>query len=102
MKQPTPPNDGSILNGITRNVIGQIKGNLLLLEGKITKPDLLIADDVFLTGTYSEIIPVVEVDGQLVGKGKSIWQNLYKEYQRCVQDEGELYKEEQNELGSEL
>jgi branched-chain amino acid aminotransferase len=77
----TPPNDGSILPGITRSIVSEVildtnifyqhkLSPLTLVEYKITPALLYTADEIFLCGTYAEIIPVVEVDGRVIGNGK--------------------------------
>jgi branched-chain amino acid aminotransferase len=63
----TPPSDGSILPGITRSLIGQ---QLQATEKVITRPDLITAQEVFITGTYAEVTPIIEFDGYVIGTGK--------------------------------
>lgn len=62
----------SILEGITRNSIIEIAQNekIQAYETSFTRDELYIADEVFLTGTASEITPVREVDTRVIGKGK--------------------------------
>ena len=40
-------------------------------EERITKSDLYAADEMFLTSTTAEVVPVVTVDGKLIGTGKT-------------------------------
>jgi branched-chain amino acid aminotransferase len=40
------------------------------LKADITRHDVFVADECFLTGTAAEIIPVVKVDGRVIGNGK--------------------------------
>lgn len=63
----TPPNDGSILPGLTRAFTIEQTG---AQEKKVTRPELITASEVFITGTYAEITPVVEIDGYKIGDGK--------------------------------
>lgn len=63
----TPPSDGSILPGITRSLIGQ---QLQAVEKPITRPDLITAQEIFITGTYAEVTPIVEFDGYVINVGK--------------------------------
>lgn len=63
----TPPSDGSILPGITRSLLGQ---QLQAVEKPITRVDLITAQEVFLTGTYAEVTPIIEFDGYPIGLGK--------------------------------
>jgi branched-chain amino acid aminotransferase len=67
----TPP-IATVLEGITRNSIMEIakNENLQTGEANITRDELYIADEAFLTGTASEITPIREVDGRIIGKGK--------------------------------
>ena len=41
-----------------------------ITEADITRHDVFIADECFLTGTAAEIIPVIKADGRLIGNGK--------------------------------
>lgn len=63
----TPPSDGSILPGITRSLVGQQLG---AVEKPITRPDIITAQEVFITGTYAEIVPIIEFDGYKISTGK--------------------------------
>jgi len=68
----TPPNEAGILEGITRDaVIGLAReAGLKVHEVPLTKHDVYIADECFLTGTAAEIVPVVKVDSRKIGDGK--------------------------------
>ncbi len=68
----TPPPDAGILEGITRGVVIELASNLGIevREVPLTRFDLMTADEVFLTGTAAEVIPVVRIDGRPVGNGK--------------------------------
>lgn len=68
----TPPNDAGILEGITRDaVIGLARqAGIDVREVALTKHDVYIADECFLTGTAAEVIPVVKVDSRSIGDGK--------------------------------
>lgn len=68
----TPPNEAGILEGITRDaVIGLARdAGVEVLEVPLTKHDVYIADECFLTGTAAEIVPVVKVDSRKIGDGK--------------------------------
>jgi branched-chain amino acid aminotransferase len=67
----TPPNDASILEGITRDAVIGLGGALGIevREIPLTKHDVYIADECFLTGTAAEIVPVVKVDSRTIGDG---------------------------------
>lgn len=67
----TPPAYLGALEGITRNVIMEIardKG-YHVSEEPFTRYDVFTADEVFLTGTAAEAIPVVELDKRMIGTG---------------------------------
>ena len=68
----TPPTYLGALKGITRQAILEIaeKIKLSFEERVITRHDLFNADEVFLTGTAAEVIPVVKIDGRGIGEGK--------------------------------
>lgn len=68
----TPPNEAGILEGITRDaviVLAQADG-YEVRQVPLTKHDVYIADECFLTGTAAEVIPVVKVDNRKIGTGK--------------------------------
>ena len=62
----------SVLQGITRDSVLTIaqKLDLPVKEGRFTRDEMYIADEMFLTGTAAEITPVREVDDRRVGTGK--------------------------------
>jgi branched-chain amino acid aminotransferase len=68
----TPPAQAGSLEGITREVVMRIaaKENLSVVEKNLTRFDLYVADEFFLTGTAAEVIAVVEIDGRVIGNGK--------------------------------
>jgi branched-chain amino acid aminotransferase len=68
----TPPLDAGILEGVTRNAVLEIARNagLPVAESALTKHDVYVADECFLTGTAAEIVPVVKVDDRPIGAGK--------------------------------
>ena len=68
----TPPITAGALRGITRAVVFEIAAEtgIKVTESDITRHDVFIADEAFLTGTAAEIIPVVKADGRPIGTGK--------------------------------
>ncbi len=68
----TPPIAAGALRGITRSVVFDIAAELGLeiTETDITRHDVFVADECFLTGTAAELIPVIKVDGRPIGEGK--------------------------------
>ena len=80
----TPPSSAGILVGITRNVVMKLAAEMgvQVREELMTRYDLYIAEECFLTGTAAEIIPVVKIDGRTIGTGKpgKITLDLLKSY----------------------
>lgn len=68
----TPSNDAGILEGITREAVIEIaqKAGIEVHQIPLTKHDVYVADEVFLTGSAAEIIPVIKVDSRIIGEGK--------------------------------
>lgn len=67
----TPPPTASILDGINRKSAIQIAQDLGLrvVERDIARAELYLADEIYLTGTAAELVPVREVDDHAVGTG---------------------------------
>jgi branched-chain amino acid aminotransferase len=67
----TPPPDAGILEGITRNAVMDLarEAGIDCREATLTRHDLYTADECFLTGTAAEVIPVVDIDGRMIGPG---------------------------------
>ena len=68
----TPPAYDGSLEGVTRGVIIQLAQAMFIpmAERRMERHDLYIADEVFLTGTGAEVIPVTKIDGRVIGNGK--------------------------------
>jgi branched-chain amino acid aminotransferase len=68
----TPPPHIGVLRGITRRTVMELgaKQRLVVREELLTRHDLFNADEVFLTGTAAEIVPVVKIDGRVIGQGR--------------------------------
>ena len=85
----TPPTSIGALEGITRNAVMEIARNklkLLIKEELFTPYHIYVADEVFLTGTAAEVIPVTEIDGRVIGDGKpgKITLRLMKEFRELT------------------
>ncbi len=67
----TPPQTAGILDGISRRSIITIAGDLgyEVVERDLARAELYLADEVFLSGTAAELVPVCEIDDQVVGSG---------------------------------
>jgi branched-chain amino acid aminotransferase len=67
----TPPTDAGILEGITRAAVIELarQAGISVREIALTRHDVYVADECFLTGSAAEVIPVVKVDSRLIGDG---------------------------------
>ncbi|MDP8235445.1 MAG: branched-chain-amino-acid transaminase [Candidatus Erginobacter occultus] len=88
----TPSISMGVLEGVTRNAVIEMareKGREVK-QLVMTRHDLFIADECFLTGTAAEIVPVVKVDGRVIGDGKPgpITRDLTETYHRLTREEG--------------
>ncbi len=98
LKKPlllTPPTYLGALKGITRQAIIEIaaKQKISFEERVLTRHDFFNADEVFLTGTAAEVIPVVKIDGRVIGSGKpgAVTQKLLKGFHAVVNKDGVKY-----------
>ena len=68
----TPSPEAGILEGITRMAVIRLarQAGLTVVEGPLTRHDIYVADECFLTGTAAEVIAVVSLDGRTIGNGK--------------------------------
>jgi len=69
----TPPASAGALKGITRETVIALsrQGGYEVREENMTSYDLFTADEMFITGTLAEIVPVRSVDGQKIGGGEA-------------------------------
>jgi branched-chain amino acid aminotransferase len=67
-----PPIQAGSLEGITRAVVMRLakREGIEVVEKNLTRFDLYVADELFLTGTAAEVIGVVEIDGRQISGGK--------------------------------
>jgi branched-chain amino acid aminotransferase len=86
----TPPAYTGALPGITQSVVFEIakKIGAKIEERLITAHELFNADEVFFSGTGAEIVPVTEINGRAIGKGKPgpITAKIRKEFQKSTSD----------------
>jgi len=91
----TPPECMGALSGVTREtVLGLARsGKIQRHEHVFTRHELYVADECFLTGTAAEIIPVVKVDGRIIGHGKPgrMTLDLMKKFRELTRREGVKY-----------
>jgi D-alanine transaminase len=86
----TAPNSNHILPGITRGLVLRLadRAKIELREHELRRPDLGRVSELFLTGTTSEVLPVVRVDNQPIADGKPgpITRKLQEAYRDAAQE----------------
>jgi branched-chain amino acid aminotransferase len=91
----TPPECMGALSGVTRETVLGIarKTKLPTHEHVFTRHELYVADECFLTGTAAEIIPVVKVDGRIIGSGKpgEMTLSLIAQFRELTKKDGVRY-----------
>jgi len=91
----TPSLASSALEGITRDAIIKIAKDLDIdfVERDIARSELIISDEIFLTGTAAEIIPIISMDSKKIGNGKpgDITKKMMQEYTDIVMNKNNDY-----------
>jgi branched-chain amino acid aminotransferase len=91
-KLETPPVSAGALIGITRQVVIELaaKRKIAVGEPNLTRYDLSTADEVFLTGTAAEIVPVSSIDGRIIGSGRPgrLTLKLTEDFRKLTRSEG--------------
>lgn len=81
----TPPKNKNLLPGITRDLVVEIaiENNMPIEEVAITEKEFLNADEIWLTSSTKEILPVTTINQQSVNTGKPgpVWQDMHQKYQ---------------------
>ena len=89
----TPPLSAGALYGITRQTVIELAeaAGWKVTEPNLTRYDLFNADECFLTGTGAELIPVVKIDGRVIGTGQPgpITRQLVENYHALTKTVGE-------------
>lgn len=89
----TPPLSAGALYGITRHTVMELAAQrgLKVTEPNLTRYDLYNADECFLTGTGAEIMPVIRIDGRVIGTGKpgELTRKLVAEYHALTAASGQ-------------
>jgi branched-chain amino acid aminotransferase len=84
----TPPLHAGTLEGVTMNLVIELakKLDIPVLRMDITKHDLYIAQEMFLTGTAAEVISVTKIDNRIIGDGKPgpVTQQLLAAFRKLV------------------
>jgi len=91
----TPSLESSALEGITRDAVIKIAGDLDIdvVQREIAKSELDMSDEIFLTGTAAEITPITSMDSKKVGDGKpgAITKKMMQEYTDIVMNKNDNY-----------
>jgi branched-chain amino acid aminotransferase len=87
----TPPGSAGILEGITRAVVMELarRRGIPVYEKNLTRHDLYVADECFLTGTGAEIMPITAIDQRPIGCGKigAMTRQLLEDFRACTRGE---------------
>jgi branched-chain amino acid aminotransferase len=64
-----------------------------VLERDVTRSELMISDEIFLSGTAAEITPIITMDGKKISKGKpgDITKKMMEEYTDIVMNRNNDY-----------
>jgi len=89
----TPPPYAGVLEGITRNVVMDLarQAGYDVREQMLTRYDVYNADELFLTGTAAEVVPVVTIDRRTIGDGKpgKVTKELERRFREFANSVGE-------------
>ncbi len=84
----TPSEESGVLVGITRQVVMGLarEAGIVVVEKNLTRFDLYIADECFLTGTGAEVVPVTSIDKRQIGSGRvgAVTSRLMEAFHRKV------------------
>ena len=91
----TPSLASSALEGITRDAIIKIAKDLDIdmIERDVTRSELIISEEIFLTGTAAEITPIIKMDSKQIGTGKpgDITKKMMEMYTEIVMNKNDDY-----------
>jgi branched-chain amino acid aminotransferase len=91
----TPPHVASILDGINRKSVIQIARDLgyAVVERDVARSELYLAEEIFLTGTAAELVPVREVDDHPIGEPGEITRVIQAKFEDALHGRAEEYLE---------
>jgi branched-chain amino acid aminotransferase len=91
----TPPHVASILDGISRKSVMQIAEDLgyPVVERDVARAELYMADEIFLTGTAAELVPMREIDDHDLGEPGEITRAIQSKYEEALHGRAEEYLE---------
>ena len=80
----TPPPSDGVLEGITRDIVMHLAASegIELQERTLSRSDLVIADELFYTGTAAEVVPIREVDDHLIGEPGPVTRRMQERFAR--------------------
>jgi branched-chain amino acid aminotransferase len=91
----TPPHTAAILDGISRKSVIQIAGDLgyKVIERDIARSELYLAEEIFLTGTAAELVPVREIDDHALPAPGEITSVIAAKYEDALHGRATEYLE---------
>jgi branched-chain amino acid aminotransferase len=91
----TPPHVAGILDGINRKSVIQIARDLgyTVVERDLARAELYLAEEIFLTGTAAELVPVREVDDHPIGEPGEITRHVQAKFEDALCGRAEEYLE---------
>lgn len=88
----TPATHIGLLEGVTRNEVIRLakEAGIQVEETTFTRYDLFVADEVFLSGTAAELVPVTKIDARVIGDGKPgpVFNRLLNNFRESVKEPG--------------
>jgi branched-chain amino acid aminotransferase len=89
----TPPPSDGVLEGITRDSVMQmaVAMGIPFQERTMARSDLVIADELFFTGTAAEIVPIREVDDHEIGEPGPITRRVQERFRAIVEGRDEQF-----------
>jgi branched-chain amino acid aminotransferase len=90
----TPGLNSAILEGINRGAVMKIAGDLGMpvVERDVTRSELVIADEIFMTGTAAELVPVREIDDHPIGEPGPITRQLQAKFEDALHGRAPEYE----------
>jgi len=91
----TPPHAAAILDGINRKSVIQIARDLgyTVVERDVARAELYLAEEVFMTGTAAELVPVREIDDHPIGEPGEITRHIQAKFDDALRGRAEEYLE---------
>jgi branched-chain amino acid aminotransferase len=89
----TPPPSDGVLEGITRDIVMNLAKSegIELRERTLSRSDLVIADELFYTGTAAEVVPIREVDDHLIGEPGPVTRLMQERFKAITQGRDEEF-----------